>query len=102
MWLVGVLLLVFARAVEAQPVGVQPAACAPAPPSGPVLPLGINIAGRAGVPKGVTGQVYVGVPAGAPEGNVCREETPPPPPRDILGGPPSSDLLRGPDEKPDH
>jgi hypothetical protein len=58
------------------------------------------------VPKGVSGQVYVGVPVGvpvgAPAGAACHDDKPPPrdvlhgEPGDVLGGAPSPDLLRGP------
>ena len=79
----------------------QPADCSTVPPAGPTLPLELDLAHRPGVPKGVTGQVYVGVPLGLP-GTACADA--PPPPRDVLhgepgnvlGGPPSPDLLRGP------
>ncbi len=142
MWLVLALLVLFAR-----PVMAQPADCAPARsanglptngwaadstaaddasvgPGGPVLPLAIDVAGRPGVPKGVRGQVYIGVPMGAPastaanqagswtagnaparnapSGNACAYDRPPPrdvlrgEPSDVLDGPPSPDLLRGP------
>jgi hypothetical protein len=98
MWLVVALLLLFVR-----PVAAQPADCTPAPATGPVMPLAIDLAGRAGVPKGVSGQAYINLPVGAPAGTACRDEPPKPPqevlrgePGDVLGGPPSSDLLRGP------
>jgi hypothetical protein len=126
MWLVVALLLLLAR-----PAVAQPADCAPAAPSGlaapvsvapvpatpvpatpvPVLPLAIDIAGRPGVPKGVSGQAYINVPMGAPTVTACNDDPPPPPrdilhgePGDVLGGPPanvlrgrpSPDLLRGP------
>jgi hypothetical protein len=100
MWLVVALLLLLAR-----PAAAQPANCAPAGAPGsaapvsaaplPVLPLAIDIAGRPGVPKGVSGQAYINLPMGAPTVTACRDD-PPPPPRDILRGRPSPDLLRGP------
>jgi len=78
----------------------QPADCPTEPSAGPVLPLALDLAGRPGVPRGVTGQAYVGVPVGPP-GVACADA--PPPPRDILRGEPGSllgpsspDLLRGP------
>jgi hypothetical protein len=79
----------------------QPADCASEPTSGPMLPLSLDLGGRPGVPRGVTGQTYVDVPMGPP-GLACSGE-PRAPPRDILLGepgnllgPPSPDLLRGP------
>lgn len=79
----------------------QPADCPSAPPSGPTLPLALDLAHRLGVPKGVTGQALFGVPLGAP-GMSCADT--PQAPRDVLhgesgdvtGGPPSPDLLHGP------
>ncbi len=88
----------------------QPADCAPltqAPPgasevAGPVLPLAIDLARRPGVPRGLSGQVYVGVPI-APNGTLeCGPALPGPrdilhgPPADALHGPPAGNLLRGP------
>jgi hypothetical protein len=92
MWLMMVLLLLSAHSVAA-----QPADCLAAPPTGPVMPLTIGLAGRPGVPAGVSGQAHMNLPMGAPAGNDCRGA--PAPPRDVLGGAPSSDLLRGPDER---
>jgi hypothetical protein len=95
--LTGLLLLVLA------PLGVaaQPADCASVPSSGPMLLLSLDLGGRPGVPRGVTGQAWVDVPMGAP-GVACPAESRAPP-RDILRGepgnllgPPSPDLLRGP------
>ena len=91
--LAGLLLLVLASFR----VAAQPADCPSMPPSGPMLPLSLDLAGRPGVPRGVTGQAYVYLPMGAP-GVACDN---PPPPRDVLRGeplmgPPSADLLRGP------
>jgi len=81
-------------------LAAQPADCPSAPPTGPMLPLALDLAGRPGVPKGVTGQAYVAVPMSAP-GTACQDA--PPAPRDTLRGepgsilgPPSHDLLRGP------
>jgi hypothetical protein len=81
-------------------VAAQPADCPIEPSAGPMLPLSLDLAGRPGVPNGVTGQAYVGVPMGPP-GIACRQV--PPLPRDVLHGepggvlgPPSPDLLRGP------
>jgi hypothetical protein len=135
MWLVLALLVLFAC-----PVMAQPADCAPARSAdglaadgfaadGLVLPLAIDVAGRPGVPKGVRGQIYVGVPLGAtastaanqagtwtagngsrgnaptgsaPTGYACADDRPPPhdvlrgEPSNVLDGPPSPDLLRGP------
>ncbi len=97
MWIVLALLLLLPR-----PVAAQPADCPPAPPTGPVMGLGIDLAGRPGVPKGTSGQGYLNLPMGAPAGNACRDDQPPPAdalhgdPGDVLGGPPSPDLLRGP------
>jgi hypothetical protein len=94
MWFAVALLLLLAGGADA-----QSADCAPAPVMGPVVPMSIDVAGRPGVPKGTSGQAYVGVPMGAPTGNACAD-APPPPPRDVLRGEPSVDLLRGPDEAP--
>jgi hypothetical protein len=78
----------------------QPADCPTEQTSGPMLPLSLDLAGRPGVPRGVTGQAYVDIPIGAP-GIACRDASPPP--RDMLRGEPgdvlgprSPDLLRGP------
>ncbi|HEX5327187.1 MAG TPA: hypothetical protein VFW75_11010 [Acetobacteraceae bacterium] len=91
-----ILLLVAGRA------GAQPADCRRPPPDGPRLPLSLDLAGRPGVPSGVTGQAYVQVPVDPPGGYACQERRPPPrdvlrgEPGDVLHGPPSPDLLRGP------
>jgi hypothetical protein len=68
-----------------------------------VLPLALDIGGRPGVPRGTTGQVYVGVPIPPPGAMNCTNSPPPGPadilrgePGNVLGGPPSPDLLRGP------
>jgi hypothetical protein len=98
MWLLVTLLLLSAR-----PVAAQPADCAPAPPTGPVIALGIDLARRPGVPKGTSGQVYLSLPVGPLAGNDCHDDPPKPlqdvlrvEPGDVLAGPPSPDLLRGP------
>jgi hypothetical protein len=80
----------------------QQSDCPPAPSGGPGLPLSIDLAGRPGVPSGLTGEVYVQVPTDPPAATSCRTEQPPPrdvlsgEPGDVLHGPPSPDLLRGP------
>jgi hypothetical protein len=68
----------------------QPADCATRPADEPALPLGIDLAGRPGVPSGVTGQAYVTLPLQAPSSD-CGE---PSLPADILHGEPGN-LLRG-------
>jgi hypothetical protein len=96
--LAGLLLLVLASFR----VAAQPADCPSVPSTEPMLPLALDLAGRPGVPRGVTGQAYVDLPMGAP--GVACGGPPPPPPRDVLRGdpgnvlmgPPSPDLLRGP------
>ncbi|HET7883144.1 MAG TPA: hypothetical protein VFL55_19825 [Acetobacteraceae bacterium] len=70
----------------------QPADCPQEPTTAPVLPLGLDLADRPGVPPGTTGKAYVGVPMGPP-GIACA--TAPPPVTDVLRGGPG-DLLRGP------
>jgi hypothetical protein len=74
----------------------QPADCLARPAPGPSLPLAIELAGRPGVPAGVTGKAFVAVPTqptqterGEPE---CGAQSLP---SDVLGGAPG-DLLRGP------
>ena len=93
----GLLLLV----TGADGLAEQPADCASEQWAGPTLPLSLDLAGRPGVPKGVTGHAYVEVPMGVP-GIACQDPAAPPP-RDILRGEPgnllgpsSPDLLRGP------
>jgi hypothetical protein len=77
MWLAVALLVLFAH-----PAAAQPADCTPAPPTGPVMPLAIaDTACHDDPPK--------------PPQDVLRGE-----PGDVLGGPPSSDLLRGPGDPP--
>jgi hypothetical protein len=99
MWLllVGLLLGAAGHAVAA-----QPADCPTASPTGQALPLALDLAGRPGVPNGVTGQSFVAVPL-SPPGMACADDAARPPhdvlrgePGDVLGGPPSPDLLRGP------
>ena len=77
----------------ASPCAAQPADCTATMPNGPLLPLQLDLAGRPGVPRDVTGQAFVALPM-MPQGNACRDA--PPPPRDVLRGPPSDDLLKGP------
>jgi hypothetical protein len=60
----------------------QPADCLTATPSGSMLPLSLDLAGRHGVPSGVSGEAYVAVPMEAP-GIACAI---PPPPSDVLRG----------------
>jgi hypothetical protein len=62
--------------------------------------LSLDLAGRPGVPAGMTGQGYIAVPM-SPPGVACRDA--PPPPSDVLHGEPgaalgapSRDMLRGP------
>ncbi len=86
MFILGMLMAVV-RAVSAS---AQPADCLTAPSSGATLPLSLDLAGRNGVPSGVTGQAYVSVPMEAP-GIACGI---PPTPSDVLRGPPA-DVLRG-------
>ncbi len=95
--LISVLLLLAAGRAAA-----QPADCPQPPGDGSSLPLSLDLAGRPGVPSGVTGQAYINVPIGAPGDYACDDDPPPPrdilhgPPGDVLRGPPSADLLRGP------
>jgi hypothetical protein len=98
MWLLVALLLLLAR-----PVAAQPANCSAAPPTGPMMALGIGLARRPGVPKGVSGEAYAILPTGPPAGTDCHDDPPKPfqdvlrgEPGDVLGGPPFPDLLRGP------
>jgi hypothetical protein len=99
MRLMSAVLLLLVPLVHA--AAAQPADCASAPAGGPMLPLSLDLGGRPGVPRGVTGQAYVAVPMDAP--GIACQDPPRPPPRDILRGepgdllgPPSPDLLRGP------
>jgi hypothetical protein len=96
--LISVLMLLPAARAAAQSADCPP----PPAAAGPTLPLALDLAGRPGVPSGVTGQAYLDVPLGTPDGYAC-DDSPPPvhdilrgPPGDVLGGPPSADLLRGP------
>jgi hypothetical protein len=98
MWLVVALLLLSAR-----PLAAQPADCPPAPSTGPVMGMALSLAGRPGVPKDTDGKTYFNLPMGAPAGNACADDPQKPlpdvlrgEPGDVLGGPPSPDLLRGP------
>jgi hypothetical protein len=82
----------------------QPADCARAPDDGAVLPLALDLAGRPGVPAGTSGQAFVGIPLGSP-GYACHTVGAPQSDDalrgdagDVLHGPPSRDLLRGPGE----
>ncbi len=69
----------------------QPADCPPRPASpGPSQRLSINLAGRPGVPSGVTGRTVIEVPLAAPQ-TECGE---PSAPADVLRGAPG-DLLLG-------
>jgi hypothetical protein len=93
-WLPALLVLAPLRAAG------QPADCPSPPQNGPGLDLSIDLAGRPGVPSGLTGQLEIQVPTDHP-GYDCPT-TPPPhdvlggEPGDVLHGPPSPDLLRGP------
>ncbi|HVC63018.1 MAG TPA: hypothetical protein VND19_21975 [Acetobacteraceae bacterium] len=84
-------LLVFVTlGVAASGAMAQPADCPARPAPGPSLPLAIDLAGRPGVPSGVTGQAFIAVPMQAPQTG-CGEQRAP---SDVLGGEPG-DLLRG-------
>jgi hypothetical protein len=80
--------------------GGQPADCPSVPQDGPGLDLSIDLAGRPGVPSGLTGQLDIQVPTDRPA-DACLSRQPPPrdvlggEPGDVLHGPPSPDLLRG-------
>jgi hypothetical protein len=81
----------------------QPADCPTGPSKGPRLPLALDLARRPGTPAKTTGTVYVDVPLGSP-GYACGRSGPLPAdvlrgePGDVLAGPASPDLLRGPGE----
>jgi hypothetical protein len=90
----------------------QPADCAPRTPGGRMLPLALDFAGRPGTSSRTTGTgtgtAYVEVPL-APPGNACARSSMAPSvappsdvlhgqPGDVLTGPASPDLLRGPGE----
>ncbi len=106
MWWFPILL---AMLVSAQ-AEAQPADCArltQAPPGAseipsPVLPLAVDLARRPGVPRGMSGQVYLGVPIETNSSLECGPALPGPrdilhgPPGDVLHGPPAGNLLRGP------
>ncbi len=68
----------------------QPADCPSRPAAGPSQRLSINLAGRPGVPSGVTGRTVIEAPMQAPQ-TECGE---PSAPSDVLGGAPG-DLLLG-------
>jgi hypothetical protein len=97
-WWLPVLLVLAAPGAKGQPADCPEAA----PRDGSGLPLSIDLAGRPGVPSGVTGEVYIQVPADPSAAKSCQTERPPPRdvlgggPGDVLRGPPSPDLLRGP------
>jgi hypothetical protein len=74
----------------ASDVMAQPADCPTRSASGPSQRLSINLAGRPGVPAGVTGKTVIEVPM-QPAQTECGE---PSAPADVLGGAPG-DLLRG-------
>jgi hypothetical protein len=76
------------------PAAAQPADCNVSGPPPGVMPLSIDLAGHPGVPSTLSGQVGMGVPVGAGGGMACTDA--PPPPRDVLRGAPSDDLLLGP------
>ncbi|MDE2516306.1 MAG: hypothetical protein KGL12_09800 [Rhodospirillales bacterium] len=63
------------------------------------LPLAIDLAGRPGVPAGMTGQIGIAVPVenAQPQGVAAGCDPPPPPVADVLAGPPAADLLTGPE-----
>jgi hypothetical protein len=87
-------------AIASGGVAAQPADCPAEASPGQTMSLSLDLAGRPGVPTGVTGQAYVDVPIGAP-GIACDGPSPPADilhgePGNVLGGPPSPDLLRGP------
>jgi hypothetical protein len=68
----------------------QPADCPTRPTPGPSQRLSIKLAGRPGVPPGMTGKTVVEAPMQAPQ-TECGE---PSAPSDVLGGAPG-DLLTG-------
>jgi hypothetical protein len=68
----------------------QPADCQTRPAAGPSLPLAIDLAGRPGVPAGVTGKTFVAVQTQGSQVD-CGE---PAAPSDVLRGAPG-DLLLG-------
>jgi hypothetical protein len=71
----------------------QPADCPRPPAEGPGLPLSLDLAGRPGVPAGTSGQAYLQIPVDPTGGYACEDA--PPPSRDTLAGEPG-DVLRGP------
>ncbi len=80
--------------VATAPAAAQPADCNVSGPPGGTMPLSIDLAGHPGVPSTLTGQVGIGVPVASGGGMTCTDA--PPPPRDVLRGAPSDDLLLGP------
>jgi hypothetical protein len=77
-------------ALAASGAMAQPADCPTRPAPGPSQQLAIGLAGRPGVPAGVTGEAYVAVPMQAPQSECGAPSAP----SDVLGGEPG-DLLRG-------
>jgi hypothetical protein len=76
--------------LAASGVIAQPADCPARPVPGPASHFAIDLAGRPGLPAGVTGKAFVAVPMQGPHAD-CGE---PSAPSDVLGGEPG-DLLRG-------
>lgn len=74
-------------------VGAQPADCRP-PDTVGSIPVYMDMAGRPGVPSGVSGQLSLQVPVPASGALACSDAGPPP--ADVLGGAPARDLLDGP------
>lgn len=76
--------------VAASGAMAQPADCPTLPAPRPSLPVTIDLAGRPGVPAGVTGRAHAAVPMQAPQTDCGEPSTP----ADVLRGEPG-DLLRG-------
>jgi len=81
----------------------QPADCVPDPPPTASVPLMLDLNGLPGVPPGLHGSVEADVPVAKPGGTLCRAPPPPEggdvlagPPGNVLRGPRTRDLLRGP------
>ncbi len=81
----------------------QPADCEPDPLPTATMPLQLDLGGLPGVARGLGGSVYADVPVASPGGTLCRAPGPATsrdvlagPPGDVLRGPPTRDLLRGP------
>jgi len=94
---IGALLLLVPFA-PGSPAAAQPADCDTDARPGDTIQMALDVAGRRGVPKGITGQVYVAVPV--TPGMACRGSRAPEDvlhgqPGDALRGPPAIDLLRG-------